>query len=191
MRGWQPGPSRTPPQCSCTILLGYPKSMAKLYFIMKSQLPVLISKVSFLKMFFFNYLGKKGREEQAFFVFIIEVYLMYNVLLVSSTENWFRYIYIYFRFFSIAGYYKILSIVPSTLFYFKWGEVVRRTLYSSKCADTSGYTEGNFNKRWKMKPTRKQNKNWFRTRIAKGGIEHKQICYIQNIPKNNLEWNLK
>ena len=68
---------------------------------------------------------------------------------------------------------------------------MRRTLHSSKCADISGYTERTFNKRWKMKPTRKQNKNWFPTRIARGGMEHEQICYMQNIPKNNLGWNLK
>ena len=40
-------------------------------------------------MFFFNYLGKRGREEQAFFafVFIIEVYLIYNILLLSSVQQ--------------------------------------------------------------------------------------------------------
>ena len=48
--------------------------------------------------------------------------MIYNVVLVSSVQQSDSYIYIYiyiyiffFRFFSIVGYYEILSIVPCAI----------------------------------------------------------------------------
>ena len=48
----------------------------------------------------------------------IEVYLIYNVLLVSGIQQSDSVIHIYLsfiRFFSIIGYYKILNIVPCAI----------------------------------------------------------------------------
>ena len=82
-------------------------------------------------------------------------------------DQWYIYTHtytymIFLRFISIIGYYKIMSINPwvPDLLYFTW-EVVRKTLYSNKCADMPGYTERTSNKRWKMKPTENKTKTGF------------------------------
>jgi len=50
------------------------------------------------------------------FFFLIEIYLVYNVVLVSSIHSdSFIYIFFFFRLFSIVGYYKIQSIVPCAI----------------------------------------------------------------------------
>ena len=55
------------------------------------------------------------------FFFLIEIYLIYSIVLVSGIQQSDSvmyvcvYIYIYFRLFSITGYYKILNIVPCAI----------------------------------------------------------------------------
>ena len=59
-----------------------------------------------------------GACGHSFFFFFNWKYLVYNVVLVSGIQSdSFIYIYIFFffRFFSIVGYYKILSIVPCAI----------------------------------------------------------------------------
>ena len=55
----------------------------------------------------------------ASFYFLLEVYLIYNAMLVSGIQQSdsviHTYVCIFFRFFSLIGYYKILSIVPCTI----------------------------------------------------------------------------
>ena len=50
---------------------------------------------------------------------LIQVCLIYSVVLVSGVQHsdsvLYIYVYVFFRFFSAIGYYKTLSIVPSTL----------------------------------------------------------------------------
>ena len=46
--------------------------------------------------------------------FFFEVYLIYNVVLVSGIQPSDSVIF-FFRFFSIIGYYKILNIVPCAI----------------------------------------------------------------------------
>ena len=84
MDGWMTTwPWRTPPQCSCTIWLGCPRSKAKLYFIMKSQLPVLISKISFLDILetwkrcsFSIIWGRgEGKNRHSLFLFLLLKYI--------------------------------------------------------------------------------------------------------------------
>lgn len=62
------------------------------------------------------------------FIYLIEVYLIYNIVLVSSIQqsdsfthmHTLTHTYIYlqiFRFFSIIGYHKMMSIVPHGLWF--------------------------------------------------------------------------
>ena len=65
------------------------------------------SAISFLKISFFKF-GLKSFN----FIFHTEVWLTYNVVLVSGIQkNWFDYKYILFQVPFCTGYYKILSIV--------------------------------------------------------------------------------
>ena len=45
-------------------------------------------------------------------VFLIEVYLIHNIVLVTGVQESNLIIYIFFSDFSILDYYKILNIVP-------------------------------------------------------------------------------
>ena len=54
------------------------------------------------------------------FLNFIKVYLIYNIVLVSGRQHSDSFIQAYlffFRFFSLIGYYKILSIVPCAIQY--------------------------------------------------------------------------
>ena len=49
---------------------------------------------------------------EGFFFFLIEVWLIYSVVLVSGVQKSDTF---FFRFFSIIVYYKILNIVPCAI----------------------------------------------------------------------------
>ena len=59
-------------------------------------------------LFFLSYYSNKN------FIFLIEVQLIYNVVLVSSVQQS-DLVLSFFRFFSIIGYCKVLSIIPCAL----------------------------------------------------------------------------
>ena len=55
--------------------------------------------------------------EFIFLIYFIEVQLIYNVVLISAVQqiDSVIYIYIYFIFFSIMVYHRILNIVPCAI----------------------------------------------------------------------------
>ena len=73
-----------------------------------------------------HHLGGIGRKDissfhrnvQGLFVFSIGVWLIYNIVFISGVQQSYLVICVFFRFFSIIGYYKILNTVSCAILSF-------------------------------------------------------------------------